>query len=88
MVASSNDWSSLRNEGNNHFKECRYNEAVASYTQAIKICEIQAERCVLHKNRSVCYLKLEKYQEACGDADIVLESQPNDVKALFRRFIF
>ncbi|XP_065665225.1 protein unc-45 homolog A [Hydra vulgaris] len=85
MVSSSNDWASLRNAGNNYFKDSRYNEAVESYTQAILLCDVQSERCILHKNRCVCYLKLEKYQNACEDADFVLKTQPNDVKALFRR---
>ena len=56
-----------------------------AYTKGLQLCQNADEKVVLYKNRSACYLKLEKYKEALSDADKVLKAQPNDVKALFRR---
>lgn len=82
----------LKSEGNAHFKEEKYELAVACYTQALKLLpkdeknkEKLKDRGVILKNRAACYLKLEKYEEAVNDATESLNILPNDSKALFRR---
>ncbi|PFX12542.1 Protein unc-45-like A [Stylophora pistillata] len=82
----------LKTEGNQHFKEEKYELAAACYTQALKSFtpeekdkEKLKDRGVILKNRAACYLKLEKYEEAIADATEALEALPNDTKALLRR---
>ena len=55
----------LKSEGNAHFKEEKYELAVACYTQALKLLpkdekdkEKLKDRGVILKNRAACYLKL------------------------------
>lgn len=42
--------------------------AVCCYTKALKLSDSQAERAVLYRNRSACYLKQEEYNKAEADA--------------------
>ncbi|RMX47151.1 hypothetical protein pdam_00016209 [Pocillopora damicornis] len=82
----------LKTEGNQYFKEEKYELAASCYTQALKLFTPEEkdkgklkDRGVILKNRAACYLKLEKYEEAVTDATEALEALPNDTKALFRR---
>lgn len=82
----------LKTEGNQYFKEEKYELAASRYTQALKLFTPEEkdkgklkDRGVILKNRAACYLKLEKYEEAVTDATEALEALPNDTKALFRR---
>jgi len=79
------EWMVYKNEGNEHFKQNNIKEAVEAYSKGLELCESDADKVVLYKNRSACYLKLEQFKEAASDADKVLKANPNDVKALFRR---
>uniref|UniRef100_A0A672GM30 UNC-45/Cro1/She4 central domain-containing protein n=1 Tax=Salarias fasciatus TaxID=181472 RepID=A0A672GM30_SALFA len=74
-----------REEGNSLFKAGDIEGAVCCYTKALKLSDTQAERAVLHRNRSACYLKLEEYSKAEADASKALDTDPGDVKARFRR---
>ena len=87
MGNSGNEWLTFKQDGNEKFKSNDYKEAVESYSKALALCSETDDQCVLYKNRSACYLKLEQYQQACDDADKVLKHQGNDVKALFRRLV-
>lgn len=80
------EWLVFKNEGNEHFKQNQMKEAVDAYSKGIKICQNETDKMVLYKNRSACYLKMECYQEAIQDADVVITIQPRDMKALFRRY--
>ena len=42
--------------------------AACCYSKAIKLSDVKAERAVLYRNRSACYLKLEDYTKAEADA--------------------
>ncbi|WAR16167.1 UN45B-like protein [Mya arenaria] len=44
-----------------------------------------SDKAVIYKNRSMCQLKLDKYEKAVADATESLELVPNDPKALYRR---
>lgn len=85
MVNMKEDWLSFKEEGNDFFKRNELDQAVEAYTKGLNVCENEADKAVLYKNRSACYLKLEQYNEAVSDADYVLRVTPNDVKAMFRR---
>lgn len=42
--------------------------AVCCYTKALKLTDSHADKAVLYRNRSACYLKLEEYSKAEADA--------------------
>lgn len=58
----------LKEEGNNHFKEGNITKALDSYTRALDILDIKdGEKAVILKNRAACYLKEEDYQAVIDD---------------------
>uniref|UniRef100_A0AAX7VEB0 UNC-45/Cro1/She4 central domain-containing protein n=1 Tax=Astatotilapia calliptera TaxID=8154 RepID=A0AAX7VEB0_ASTCA len=59
--------------------------AVCCYTKALKLTDSHADKAVLYRNRSACYLKLEEYSKAEADASKALDTDQGDVKARFRR---
>ena len=81
----------LKEQGNTHFKQGKYEEAVDYYTKAIQACEdiglsqAKNDLAVLYKNRAACHLKKERYENAVLDSTRSLELVSNDPKALFRR---
>ncbi|KAI2648510.1 hypothetical protein H4Q32_018631 [Labeo rohita] len=81
----SQDSSTLREEGNNHFKAGDVQQALSCYTKALKISDCQSENAVLYRNRAACYLKLEDYTKAEADATKALDVDQGDLKARFRR---
>ncbi|ETN60615.1 translocase of outer membrane 34 [Anopheles darlingi] len=76
----------MKEQGNELFKEGRWEEAVQAYSKAIAVGEKHKDWGVFHKNRAAAYLKLEQYEHARVDCTVVLDESPNDPKALFRRF--
>lgn len=75
-----------KDDGNNHFKNERYLEAVECYNKALKKCPKGHEcKAILLKNRAACYLKLKDYSSALSDCTQSLQITPNDPKALYRR---
>uniref|UniRef100_A0A673MH83 UNC-45/Cro1/She4 central domain-containing protein n=1 Tax=Sinocyclocheilus rhinocerous TaxID=307959 RepID=A0A673MH83_9TELE len=81
----SQDSSTQREEGNNHFKAGDVQQALSCYTKALKISDCQSESAVLYRNRAACYLKLEDHTQAEADATKALDVDQGDVKARFRR---
>ncbi|XP_048728243.1 protein unc-45 homolog B-like [Ostrea edulis] len=80
------DVNTLKEEGNNHFKEGNITKALDSYTRALDILDIKdGEKAVILKNRAACYLKEEDYQAVIDDCTASLELVANDPKALYRR---
>lgn len=76
---------SLKEEGNKAYKAGNYDEAIAAYTKAIEMTAGQTnDKAVFYKNRSACYIKLEKYDKAAKDASAAIDITPGDTKALFR----
>ncbi|KEG10080.1 stress-induced protein sti1 [Trypanosoma grayi] len=71
-----------KEEGNALFKEDKFPEAVAAYTEAIK--RNPAEH-TTYSNRAAAYLKLGAYNEALADAEKCIEIKPDFVKAHARR---
>lgn len=71
-----------RNEGNNHFKEGRYVEAVTAYTEAIRRDEKDPRA---YSNRAACYLKLAAIPEGLKDCEKALQLDPNFIRAYIRK---
>ena len=60
--------STLKEEGNKLFGEAKYNEAIEKYSKAIKGKDVsENDKLVLFKNRSACFLKLQKFSEVIVD---------------------
>ena len=59
-----------KEEGNKLFAAGKFEEAIACYTKALKICpaDEKKDKAVYFKNRSQCHLKLENYNAAANDA--------------------
>lgn len=74
-----------KEDGNTAFKNQDYGQALKCYNKALEMCSSETETQVCLKNRAAAYLKLEKYHEAIDDTSRVLDSSPNDPKALYRR---
>ncbi|XP_067935381.1 protein unc-45 homolog B-like isoform X2 [Watersipora subatra] len=82
------DHTSLKEEGNSHFKSGNYSEALVCYTKALDIggeAPSAAFQLAVHSNKAACYLKLQDPKHAQIEASKALEYNSNDVKALFRR---
>ena len=62
-----------KTEGNNFFKANKLKEAIACYTRAILIDPLNA---IYFSNRSLCYLKLERFEEALLDAEKAVSLDP------------
>ena len=59
----------LKDEGNQHFKDGRLEEAISCYTQALRLTDLgDGDKAVIYKNRAACYLKQENYTGALEDA--------------------
>lgn len=78
----------FKEEGNEHFKNEDFDEAITCYTKALKFSDRSKndKDCAIYlKNRSACKLKVENYEGALADAVDSLSLYPNDPKALFRQ---
>ncbi|XP_040287879.1 sperm-associated antigen 1 isoform X1 [Bufo bufo] len=73
---------SLKQEGNDCVKKCRYREAEKKYTECL---QLKPEECALYTNRALCYLKLCQYEEARQDCECALQRDASNIKALYRR---
>lgn len=87
-MGTSNDMDealSLKEQGNESFKNGDYNNAISLYTQAIKLDSSDTDLAVFLKNRAAAYLKVEKYEEALEDCNKSMSILTVDPKTLFRR---
>ncbi|XP_059209561.1 RNA polymerase II-associated protein 3 isoform X2 [Centropristis striata] len=60
----------------------QYEMAVKCFTDAIKF---NPKEFKLFGNRSLCYERLQQYENALRDADVALSMEPNWIKGLFRK---
>ena len=72
----------LREEGNDAAKREEYKKALDLYTKAI---ELSSKDYRLYSNRALCYLKLNKPQNALHDCEECLTLKPHYSKALQRK---
>ncbi|XP_056890350.1 protein unc-45 homolog B isoform X2 [Takifugu flavidus] len=75
----------LKDEGNKHFQAGDIDKAIECYSSAIKVCPDKKMLAVIYRNRSACYLKKEKYNNAASDASKAIDVDAADIKALYRR---
>ncbi len=83
----------LKDRANQQFKEGHYEEAMAGYTRAVRKLGDETQRtesgvmiriaCLL--NRAACALKLQQPESSAEDCTAVLELDPTNAKALYRR---
>ncbi|KAM6135695.1 tetratricopeptide repeat protein 31 [Phoenicopterus ruber ruber] len=72
----------LAGRGNEAAWRGRYAEAVQAFTEAVKLNPREHR---LFGNRSYCYEKLRRYEEALGDAQVSLGLRPGWLKGFFRK---
>jgi tetratricopeptide (TPR) repeat protein len=75
MSTQSNDFSALRERGNQAFKQGHFQEAIDRYTDALNILTtlqlsdtIKNDLTKCYSNRSQCYINLNQYDDAIEDA--------------------
>ncbi|KAK9822558.1 hypothetical protein WJX74_004606 [Apatococcus lobatus] len=73
---------SLKDQGNEEFKQGSWLKAAATYTKAIKE---DPENAVLYSNRCASFLKLSKVAKALADAEQCVALRPEWEKGYFRR---
>ncbi|KAH8607165.1 putative Tetratricopeptide repeat TPR repeat [Trypanosoma vivax] len=71
-----------KDEGNALFKQDKFPEAIAAYTESIKR---NPQEHTTYSNRAAAYLKLGAYNEALADAEKCIQIKPDFVKAHARR---
>jgi stress-induced-phosphoprotein 1 len=79
-------------EGNELFKQGRYEEAIEKYTKAIdgvgsRVSSPENKAIVVdsYNNRAVCWMQQQAYRQVIADTTAVLELDESNLKALFRR---
>ncbi|XP_015673096.1 protein unc-45 homolog B [Protobothrops mucrosquamatus] len=75
----------LKEEGNKFFQGNDYDNAIKSYSGALKLAKDPSLQAVLYRNRAACFLKKEKYAQVTSDATKAIDINPSDIKALYRR---
>jgi DnaJ family protein C protein 7 len=75
MTATSTNPQDLREQGNQAFKQGKFQEAIDRYTEALNaLIDLQlsettkTELTKCYSNRSQCYINLNQYEEAIEDA--------------------
>ncbi|KAM4543300.1 uncharacterized protein PAE49_019698 [Odontesthes bonariensis] len=72
----------LANAGNRLAASGQYEMAVRCFTDAIKY---NPKEFKLFGNRSLCYERLQQFENALRDADVALSMKPNWIKGFFRK---
>ncbi|KAF2075249.1 hypothetical protein CYY_003467 [Polysphondylium violaceum] len=82
----------IKNTGNDFFKKSDFNTAIQFYKKALryldccsKIDGLVDTQFTCYNNMSLCYLKINKANEALEACKQALSIKPDDAKALFRR---
>ncbi|GMM35672.1 HSP70/90 family co-chaperone [Saccharomycopsis crataegensis] len=75
----------FRNQGNEHYREKSYHNAIEFYTKGIDVkCGIKDIDSKLYLNRAQCNLVLKNYRKCINDCQKALQLDPALVKAYFR----
>lgn len=77
---------SLKEEGNNDFKEGNFLKALELYTKALQLCPLSysKDRSILYSNRAACKIGLNAKKAALDDCTKAIELNPNYIRALSR----
>ncbi|CAF0918970.1 unnamed protein product [Rotaria sordida] len=68
----------IKEKGNNHFLQKKYNDAISCYNQALKQ---NGEKATYYVNRALCYIKLKQWDKVYQDVHHSLDLDPNYIKA-------
>ncbi|UJR23346.1 hypothetical protein I4U23_026360 [Adineta vaga] len=68
----------IKEKGNKHFLQKKYNDAIHCYNQALKQ---NGEKAIYYVNRALCYIKLKQWDKVYQDARHCLDLDPNYIKA-------
>lgn len=60
----------LKEEGNKYFQAKDYDNAIKSYSAALKLAKDKALQAVLYRNRSACFLKKVRGKQECSERDL------------------
>lgn len=72
-------------EGNDMFKNGKFEEAVACYTRALAGTTDPHERSVIYSNRAACWSQHQNWHRMLEDCNLALQEDPRNVKAMLRR---
>tara|TARA_A100001015_G_scaffold283493_1_gene348855 strand:+ start:1191 stop:1715 length:525 start_codon:yes stop_codon:yes gene_type:complete len=78
----------LKCEGNDLVKKGMYEDAKAKYTASMEACNMPADKKIYVAacgNRALCWQQQSCYSQMIADCNTVLEHDPSNIKALFRR---
>lgn len=87
MEKENKDALSLKEAGNQCYKQDDSAGALENYTKAIEVCEESNDEKLMAtclKNRAAVFLRDEDYESVISDCTRALEIVPNDPKTLFR----
>eukprot|EP00010_Vexillifera_abyssalis_P006135 CAMPEP_0201551736 /NCGR_PEP_ID=MMETSP0173_2-20130828/9179_1 /ASSEMBLY_ACC=CAM_ASM_000268 /TAXON_ID=218659 /ORGANISM="Vexillifera sp., Strain DIVA3 564/2" /LENGTH=425 /DNA_ID=CAMNT_0047962065 /DNA_START=9 /DNA_END=1286 /DNA_ORIENTATION=+ len=88
-VASAEKWKAQGNDM--YVKQKQYARAIARYQKAIDTIgygssdQVDAIKNACHNNMAACHLRLKNYRDVIREADQVLEKEPNNIKAIYRK---
>ncbi|CAF1494776.1 unnamed protein product [Adineta steineri] len=68
----------IKEKGNKHFLQKKYNDAIHCYNQALKQ---NGEKAIYYVNRALCYIKLKQWDKVYQDIRHCLDLDPNYIKA-------
>ncbi|MBE7182462.1 MAG: tetratricopeptide repeat protein, partial [Terriglobus roseus] len=72
----------MKEEGNDHFKRGRYQQAVDVYTEALGVDPAnKGTNSKLLNNRAMCYSRMKQWQQAIQDCDKAIQLDPSYTKA-------
>lgn len=75
----------FKEKGNGFFKECKYEQAIDLYTEAI-FCKIPpTKKAIYYCNRSLANLRMENSSIALFDACEAIKFDDKNVKGFYRR---
>eukprot|EP01101_Sappina_pedata_P006941 TRINITY_DN3569_c0_g1_i1.p1 TRINITY_DN3569_c0_g1~~TRINITY_DN3569_c0_g1_i1.p1 ORF type:complete len:280 (+),score=108.38 TRINITY_DN3569_c0_g1_i1:49-840(+) len=83
--AASSAAQKVKEDGNAHYKDGRYDQAISCYTRAIELAQSDSEKAAYYSNRSAAQMQLQMYREVIEDCKLCLEIEEANVKALIRR---
>jgi import receptor subunit TOM70 len=88
-IASLSGPERAKEEGNVFFRKGLFETALVKYSEALKSCKDQesATALAIRNNRAACYHQLSDYSSVVRDTNYVLQRDPSNFKALFRRML-
>ncbi|CAG2199185.1 unnamed protein product [Mytilus edulis] len=70
----------LREMGNEAFKDHRYHDAIQCYTEGIRSCSLDNIDTRFYSNRSLAYIRIKDYEHALKDASTCIKNEPDNWK--------